>query len=148
AQRSTRLGVTLIVVSTPTYAVGHTHSHGPPLVSERTLRSALVLTLVFVAVEAICGWYGPSLALLSDAGHNLADAAALGLSWYALHASGKPSHEGMTFGYHRVGVFAALGNVASLLAIAVVILWEAVARIRQPEETNGIAMVAVAAAAI
>jgi cobalt-zinc-cadmium efflux system protein len=112
------------------------------------MAAAVALTLGFVLAEALAGWLAHSLALLSDAGHNLADAAALGLSWYALHASSKPSHEGMTFGYHRVGIFAALANGASLLLIAIVILWEAVARIRHPEEANGLVMIGVAAAAI
>src|SRR3978361_23410 len=103
--------------------VGHTHhahghSHVPPDVSGRTMGAAVSLTLAFVAVEAGFGWFAHSLALLSDAGHNLADAAALGFSWYALVVANKPSHEGMTFGYHRVGVFAALVNGVSLVAIA------------------------------
>ena len=72
--------------------------------------AAVALTLGFVAVEAACGWVAHSLALLSDAGHNLADAAALGFSWYALSIADKPSHQGMTFGYHRVGILAALAN--------------------------------------
>jgi len=127
---------------------GHAHSHVPPGVSGRTMGAAVALTVFFVAAEAGAGWFAHSLALLSDAGHNLADAAALGLSWYALHASSKPSHQGMTFGYHRVGVFAALVNGASLLGIALVILWEAVERIREPEAANGIVMIGVAAAAI
>ena len=97
------------------------------------MATAVAITLAFVAVEALCGWLAHSLALLSDAGHNLADAAALGFSWYALWIAGKPSHEGMTFGYHRVGVFAALANAVSLVVIAVFIGWEAIARIRQPE---------------
>ena len=45
--------------------------------------AAVALTLAFVLVEAVSGWFADSLALLSDAGHNLADAAALGFSWYA-----------------------------------------------------------------
>jgi cobalt-zinc-cadmium efflux system protein len=110
--------------------------------------AAVVLTLAFVAAEAASGWFGHSLALLSDAGHNLTDAAALGFSWYALWIANKPSHEGMTFGYHRVGVFAALLNAVSLVAIALLIGWEAIARIRQPEPSNGGLMIAVAAVAI
>jgi cobalt-zinc-cadmium efflux system protein len=110
--------------------------------------TAVVLTLLFVVVEAVSGWFAHSLALLSDAGHNLADAAALGFSWYAIWIAGKPSHEGMTFGYHRVGVFAALANAVSLVLIAVFIGWEAIARIRQPELANGGVMIAVAVAAI
>ena len=95
--------------------------------------AAVALTLTFVLVEAIAGWTAHSLALLSDAGHNLADAAALGFSWYALWIANKPSHQGMTFGYHRVGVFAALANAVSLVLIAVFIGWEAIVRIREPQ---------------
>jgi cobalt-zinc-cadmium efflux system protein len=99
-------------------------------------------------VEAGFGWFAQSLALLSDAGHNLADAAALGFSWYALWIADKPSHEGMTFGYHRVGVFAALANAVSLVMIAGLIGWEAIARLRVPQVANGRVMIVVAIAAI
>ena len=126
----------------------HGHSHVPPDVSSRVMGAAVTLTLAFVVIEAISGWLSHSLALLSDAGHNLADAAALGFSWYALRISRKPSHHGMTFGYHRVGVFAALANAVSLVAIAGVIGWEALSRIRAPEPANGTVMIGVAAAAI
>jgi cobalt-zinc-cadmium efflux system protein len=120
----------------------------PANVSGRTMGTAVTLTLVFVIVEALSGWLAHSLALLSDAGHNLADAAALGFSWYALWISNKPSHHGMTFGYHRVGVFAALVNAVSLVVIAILIAWEAVERIRRPEVANGVVMIGVAAAAV
>jgi cobalt-zinc-cadmium efflux system protein len=110
--------------------------------------AAVVLTLVFVLAEAVSGWLAHSLALLSDAGHNLADAAALGFSWYALWISNKPSHHGMTFGYHRVGIFAALANAVSLVVIAVLIGWEAIARIRDPQLANGAVMIGVAAVAM
>ena len=120
----------------------------PSNVSGRTMGAAVALTLVFVLVEAVAGWVAHSLALLSDAGHNLADAAALGFSWYALWIASKPSHEGMTFGYHRVGIFAALANAVSLVLNAVFIGWEAIARIRQPEVANGPVMIVVAVGAI
>src|SRR5438105_3623056 len=110
--------------------------------------TAVALTLAFVAVEGVAGWFGGSLALLSDAGHNFADAAALGFSWYALAVAGKPSHHGMTFGYHRVGVLAALANALSLVAIAAIIGWEAIARIRHPEPANGPLMIGVAVIAL
>lgn len=112
------------------------------------MSAAVALTLGFVAIEAACGWFAHSLALLSDAGHNLADAAALGFSWYALSIANKPSHEGMTFGYHRVGIFAALANAVSLVLIAGFIGWEALARIREPQPANGVVMIAVAVAAV
>jgi cobalt-zinc-cadmium efflux system protein len=110
--------------------------------------AAVALTVAFVVIEAVSGWFAHSLALLSDAGHNLADAAALGLSWYALRVARKPSHHRMTFGYHRVGIFAALANAVSLLLIAILIGWEAIERIRQPEIAKGPVMIGVAAAGI
>ncbi len=124
------------------------HSHAPPGLSGRTMGIAVALTLTFVIVEAVGGWFAHSLALLSDAGHNLADAAALGFSWYAIWIAGKPSHQGMTFGYHRVGIFAALVNAVSLVLIAVFIGWEAIVRIRQPEAANGTLMIGIALAGI
>ncbi len=112
------------------------------------MAAAVAVTLAFVVAEALAGWFGNSLALLSDAGHNLTDAAALGLSWYALRMADKPSHHGMTFGYHRVGVFAALVNAASLVVIALMIGFEAIARLRHPEQASGRLMIVVAMAAI
>ncbi|HZQ36420.1 MAG TPA: cation diffusion facilitator family transporter [Dehalococcoidia bacterium] len=109
---------------------------------------AVGLTLLFVAGEAAAGAWAHSLSLLSDAGHNLADAAALGFSWYALWIARKPSHEGMTFGYHRVGILAALVNADSLVVIALVIFWEAARRLAQPAPVNSTVMIAVAAAAV
>src|SRR3954453_8323321 len=127
---------------------GHGHSHLPPTASARTMGAAVALTLAFVAIEAAWGWSAHSLALLSDAGHNVADAAALGFSWYAIAIANKPSHQGMTFGYHRVGVFAALANALSLVAIAFWIGWEARVRIQQPEAVNGFLMIGLATVAI
>jgi cobalt-zinc-cadmium efflux system protein len=112
------------------------------------MAAAVTLTLAFVVVEGIAGWLAHSLALVSDAGHNLADAAALGFSWYALSISNRPSHEGMTFGYHRVGIFAALANAVSLVLIAFFIAWEGISRIREPQPADGRLMIGVAAAGI
>jgi cobalt-zinc-cadmium efflux system protein len=110
--------------------------------------AAVALTITFVIAEAVFGWWGRSLALMSDAGHNLADAAALAFSWYAVWIAGKASHEGMTFGYHRVGIFAALINAVSLIMIAAIIGWEAITRLRHPELPSGGLMIGVALGAI
>jgi len=110
--------------------------------------TAVAVTLAFVVAEALAGWFGGSLALLSDAGHNLADAGALAFSWYALRMAAKPSHHGMTFGYHRVGVFAALANAVTLVVIALLIGFEAIERIRHPEPASGRLMILVALVAI
>src|SRR5437762_13273558 len=109
----------------------HHHHHAGGL-SETRLKLSLLLTLGFVAIEAITGWRAHSLALLSDAGHNFADALALLLSWYGLWIAGKPSDPKRTFGYHRVAILAALVNAVSLVVIALIIFWEAWARLREP----------------
>jgi cobalt-zinc-cadmium efflux system protein len=122
------------------------HTHAP--VSSAKMGLAIGLTLGFVVVEAVAGGFAHSLALLSDAGHNFADAAALGLSWYALWIAKKPSHSKMTFGYHRVGILAALVNAISLVVIALLILWEAIERLHHPDAARGGIMIAVAAVAV
>jgi cobalt-zinc-cadmium efflux system protein len=131
----------------------HNHSHencghDNPTVTANKMGWAVGLTLGFVIVEAVAGLFAHSLALLSDAGHNFADAAALGFSWYALWIARKPSHSRMTFGYHRVGILAALVNASSLVVIALLIFWEAAGRLRHPEPAHGWIMVAVAAIAV
>ncbi len=109
---------------------------------------AVGLTLAFVVIEGIAGAFAKSLALLSDAGHNFADAAALGLSCYALWIAKKPSHARMTFGYHRVGILAALVNAVSLVGIALLIVWQAIGRLSHPEPVHGWLMISVAAVAV
>lgn len=128
-------------------STGHSHAaHGS--ISDRRLGAAVVLTVLFVAGEAIAGWLGHSIALFSDAGHNLADAMALGFSWYALRIANKPACASRTFGYHRVGILAALVNAVSLVVIALLIAWEAVDRLMHPHPVHGFVMIFVAAAAV
>ncbi len=127
----------------------HAHSHGPPPgVSSAKMGLAVMLTVTFVIAETISGYFAHSLALLSDAGHNFADAAALGFSWYAIWIAKKPAHQGMTYGYHRVGILAALVNAVSLVVIALLILWEAIDRLRHPQPVHGGLMIVVASVAI
>ncbi len=130
--------------------MSHNHGHisTATAASGRALAWAVGLTLAFVASEAVAGMFAHSLWLISDAGHNLADAAALGLSWYAMWIARKPANPSMTYGYHRVGILAALVNAMSLVAIAVFIVWEGVERIGHPGSVQGWLMIIVAAAAV
>src|SRR5262249_17791269 len=102
----------------------------------------------FVIGEAITGYFSHSLALLSDAGHNLSDALALVLSWYGIWMAQKPSTAKRTFGHHRVGILAALVNSVSLVVIALLIFWESISRIRRPEPVHSTAMIIVALMAV
>ncbi len=109
---------------------------------------SVVLTLAFVLAEAFAGYWANSLALLSDAGHNFADALALIFSWFAIWIARKPSDAQRTFGYHRVGILAALVNAVSLVVIALLIFWEVVGRLRHPEPVQSGPMIGMALAAI
>lgn len=100
---------------------------------------SLFITLGFVVIEAGAGWYANSLALLSDAGHNLTDVFALGLAWYAIQLSTRPSSARRTYGYHRAGILAALINSITLVLISIWIFSEAYQRfITPPEIQTGI----------
>jgi cobalt-zinc-cadmium efflux system protein len=137
------------------HALSHGHAHGHAHAQDLLasgdagkLRAALVLTGAFVLAEAVAAYFAHSLALFSDACHNFADAAALAFSWYAVWIAQKPSHTGMTYGYHRVGILSALVNAVSLVVIALLIFWEAIERWRTPEPVNGWLMIGTAAAAV
>jgi cobalt-zinc-cadmium efflux system protein len=108
---------------------------------------SLGITLVFAAVEALAGLWANSLALLSDAGHNLTDAAALALSWYAARLSARPADTGKTFGYHRAGILVALFNSATLAVIALGIFYEAWHRFLSPPPVMPGVLIAVGTAA-
>jgi cobalt-zinc-cadmium efflux system protein len=132
---------------TSTEKVGHAHNHASSIAGKR-LAASIFITLAFVVAETIAGFFSHSLALLSDAGHNFADALALLLSWYGIWIARKPSTQARTFGYHRVGIFAALVNAVSLVVIAILIFWEAANRLGHPAPVHGTPMIAVALVAI
>ena len=107
----------------------HTHSHAP---AAARFRTALALTAVILVVEVVAGIGAHSLALLSDAGHVFTDVAALGLAWYATAQALRPADATKTFGYHRIGILAALANALTLLLIVAFIIFEAVGRLQHP----------------
>ena len=128
------------------HGAGHQHCHSIPAGAHRG-RLALVLALVilYLVAETIGGLLTGSLALLADAGHMLSDAAALGLSLFALWIAERPATAQKSFGYYRAEILAALANGAALLAICIVILIEAVQRLTHPAEVEGGWMLAIAA---
>lgn len=116
---------------------GHDHTHG---MVGRSLRVAFFLTVLILIVQIAGGFLANSLALLSDAGHVVTDLFALGLAWFASSQAERPSNERKTFGYHRVGILAALMNALTLILIAVVITWEAIQRFQHPEPVQPLIM--------
>jgi cobalt-zinc-cadmium efflux system protein len=127
---------------------GHSHASHLGQQPARRLAIALAVTLVFVVFEAAAGWRANSLALLSDAAHNLTDVVALALSWYALRLAAQPANAGKTFGYHRAGILAALVNSTTLVVIALGIFYEAFQRINAPLPVEANVLVGVGVVAL
>ena len=124
----------------------HAHSHGGN--SARVLRYSLVATFLYVVLTIVAGLRAHSLALLSEAGHNVTDLLALLLSWAAVFIQMRPPTETKTFGYHRAGVLAAFINALILVAIAFYIFYEAVSRLHRPVQVQPRLMIWVALAGV
>lgn len=123
----------------------HDHSHGVVAdVDVGRLAAALGLILAFMAGEVVVGILSHSLALLSDAGHMLTDAVAIGLSLVAVRLARRPAEGRMTYGLGRVEILSAQFNGATLLVLALLIVYEAVGRLISPPATHGGPMLAVA----
>jgi cobalt-zinc-cadmium efflux system protein len=108
------------------------------------LRWSLAATVLFVIVQAGAGLTAGSLALLSDAGHNLTDALALGLALFGVYLQRKPADESRTFGYHRGGVLAAFINALMLMMLSLYLFYEAWHRLQNPQPVHEQTMMAVA----
>lgn len=128
-----------------------THSHLRDAAKHTTSRLSLslFLTLAFVVFEAAAGYFTNSLALLTDAAHNLTDVIALGLSWFAVRLTAQPANAHKTYGYHRAGILVALMNSTTLVVISLGIFYEAYIRFVSPPEVKssiliGVGLVAVA----
>jgi cobalt-zinc-cadmium efflux system protein len=112
---------------------GHNHTHG---LARNSLRLAFFLTLLILIAELVGGLLANSLALLSDAGHVVTDIFALGLAWFAIVQAEKLPNARKTFGYHRVGILAAMVNAVTLIVIAISIFLEAIQRFQHPEQVQ------------
>src|SRR5207247_9025509 len=119
--------------------IGHSHNHTYGM-AKKTLRIAFFLTIIILVAELVGGIFANSLALLSDAGHVITDVFALGLAWFAVVQAERPANARKTFGYHRVGILAALINAVTLILIAFAITWEAVQRLQHPQPVQPLVM--------
>jgi cobalt-zinc-cadmium efflux system protein len=126
----------------------HSHLHDAAKQTTSRLSLSLFLTLAFVAIEASAGYFANSLALLTDAAHNLTDVIALGLSWFAIRLTSQPANARKTYGYHRAGILVALLNSTTLVLISIGIFYEAYQRFISPPEVRsgiliGVGLIAV-----
>ena len=127
---------------TPNHALAHRHVESQSPAGR--LLAALVVTLLFVVVEALGGWRANSLALLTDAAHNLTDVLALAVSWFALRLTTRPAHPGQTYGYHRAGILAALVNSVALVLVVGGVFYEAYRRLGRPPVVEEHVLIGVA----
>lgn len=128
----------------------HSHPHFAEAVRQTSSRLSLslFLTLGFVVIEAAAGIFANSLALLTDAAHNLTDVIALGLSWYAVRLTAQPANARKTFGYHRAGILVALVNSTTLVLISLGIFYEAYQRFISPPEVRSTVLIGVGSIAV
>ncbi len=128
----------------------HTHSHLQDAARETTTRLSwsLALTLAFVFFEVAAGYFANSLALMTDAAHNLTDVIALGLSWFAIRLTTQPANAQKTYGYHRAGILVALLNSTTLILISLGIFYEAYQRFKAPPEVQSSILIVVGLIAV
>jgi len=124
------------------------HAHSGDERTTKILQVSLLVTAAYIGLLVVAGIRAHSLALLSEAGHNLTDFVALLLSLVAVYLHSRPPSATHTYGYHRAGVLAALVNSASLVAVSFLIFYEAVRRIQQPQPVQAHLMMWVAAAGV
>jgi cobalt-zinc-cadmium efflux system protein len=128
-------------------AHGHSHSEAPADFS-RAFAIGIALNLTFVVIEAGYGIYGHSVALISDAGHNLGDVLGLAIAWGATVLSRRPPTPRFTYGFGATSILAALFNALFLLIAVGAISWEAIMRLINPAPVAGDVVMIVAAIGI
>jgi cobalt-zinc-cadmium efflux system protein len=127
------------------------HMHVSPGAGERAskvLKISLAVTLAYIVLLLVAGIRAHSLALLSEAGHNLSDLLALLVSLIAVYLENRPPSSTKTYGWRRAGVLAALANSASLVVVSFLIFYEAFRRLQHPAEVHAGLMMWVAGAGV
>lgn len=123
---------------------GHQHGHGHSHTNnKKALFSAFIIITVFMVVEVIGGFLTNSLALLSDAGHMLSDAASLGLSFFAIKLGEKQGTLAKTYGFKRFEIIAAALNGITLIVVSLFIFYEAIHRFFTPPEVQSKGMLMI-----
>lgn len=122
----------------------HGHSQAPQTGHGRAFAIGITLNLAFVAIEAGYGFWADSMALLSDAGHNLSDVLGLAIAWGAALLARREPTERFTYGLRSSSILAALFNALLLLVAVGGIVWESVERLIEPTPVAAGVMIIVA----
>src|SRR6185437_10504612 len=133
----------------PTRYNGSVQSHGQPSAAMQSiLKLSLALTFLYILATFIFGLRAHSLALLSEAGHNVSDFLALALSFFAVYLQTRPATDERTFGYQRAGVLAGFVNALTLIALSVWLVIAAIHRFTAPVAVHADMMMVVAATGV
>src|SRR3954467_15084704 len=127
--------------------MAHRHAHGHVHASDadaKRLGGAFALIVAFMLAEVVAGIVGSSLALLSDAGHMLTDAVALGLALVALRLAERPPAGSFTYGMKRAEILSAQINGVTLLLLGALIVYEGIRRLIEPPDVEGALVLSVA----
>ena len=126
----------------------HHHHHHVPSSHGKAFAIAVTLNVLFVLAETAASFVSGSTALLADAGHNLGDVLSLLLAWGASVLAARPPGPGFTYGLKSSSILAAIANAALLWIALGAVMLETVQRMWQPNEVNGMQVMAVAGAGI
>lgn len=118
--------------------MGHDHSHE---MAEKNLKLAFFLNVGFTVLEFIGGYFVNSVAIISDALHDLGDSLSLGVAWYLGRKSQQGANSTFSFGYTRFSLLGALVNSLVLVAGSIFVISEAVGRILNPEHSDAGGMI-------
>ena len=121
--------------------MAHTHSHGS---ATQAFGWAIVVNLAYTALEAGYGFHTNSLALLSDALHNLGDVLGLGLAWAAAKLAQRPPTQSHTYGWRRATLLSPLANSILLMVFSGALGWEAIRRFSAPPSIPALPVMVVA----
>ncbi len=129
-------------------SLDHAHGHVPSRWSARRYVIGIALNLAIVIGEGAAAWFGNSMALFADAGHNLTDVLSLVLAGGAAWLARRPANEKRTYGFRRATILAALANALILVVVSTTLAWEGVTRLLTPENVHETIVIAVAAVAV
>ena len=119
--------------------MGHNHSHSHQIT--KNIRLAFLLNFSFAILEIFGGLYTNSLAIISDAVHDLGDSLSLGMAWYLENSSYKQSDSAFSYGYRRLSALAALINTLILFIGSIFVIVRAIPRVIDPELTDAKGMI-------
>ena len=121
-----------------------THAHDKKNEDHNHYLIPFLLILIFAIVEALGGWWTGSLALLSDAAHMFTDVAALGLAWLSTVVANKPNARKHASGVSYAELTVSIINATTMLVVIIFVIYEAIARYKQPQEVQGLEVMVIA----